>query len=114
MGYHIRELKRAMLDAAFYVLYQDGHPRSAVSCSIDDYCHVHDTAMGEFRLIDAADYSKIVFFRLHDDLTVELLRDLPPELSSAQNDSYDPDLGLIDTSAPLPPRAITMLANSLD
>ena len=69
--------------------------------------------MGEFRLIDAADYSKIVFFRLHDDLTVELLRDLPPELSSAQNDSYDPDR-LIDTSAPLPPRAITMLANSLD
>ncbi len=110
---HILELKRDMLDAAFYVLYQDGHPRSAVLCSIDDYCHVHDTAMGEFRLIGAADYSKIVFFRLHDDFSVELLRDLPPELSSTQNDSYDPDR-LIDTSAPLPPRAITMLANSLD
>ena len=105
---HIHELWTNMLDAAFYVLYQDGHPRSAVLCSIDDYCHVHDTAMGEFRLIGAADYSKIVFFRLHDDFSVELLRDLPPELSSTQNDSYDPDR-LIDSSAPLPPRAITML-----
>ncbi len=105
---HIHELWTNMLDGAFYVLYQDGHPRSAILCSLEPYCTVGDTAMGKFRLIGAADYSKIVFFRLHDDLTVELLRDLPPELSSAQNGSYDPDR-LIDTSAPLPPRAITML-----
>ena len=75
---HIHELWTNMLDSAFYVLYQDGHPRSAILCSIEPYCTVGDTPMGKFRLIGAADYSKIVFFRLHEDLTVELLRDLPP------------------------------------
>ena len=35
-------------------------------------------------------YSDAVIF-VHDDLSVELLRELPPELNDGQNDTYDPE-----------------------
>ena len=107
------ELHTNSLDGFYYVIYEGVRPQIAFMCSEDKNCNVRDTPLDEFLLQRDADYSKIVLFRLLDDLSVELLRDLPPELSSTQNDSYDPER-LIDTSAPLPPRAITMLANSLD
>ena len=102
------ELHTNSLDAIYYVIYEGVRPQIAFMCFEDKNCNVRDTPLDEFLLQRDADYSNIVVFRLLDDLSVELLRDLPPELSSAQNDSYDPER-LIDTSAPLPRRALTML-----
>ena len=51
-------------------------------------------------------------FRLHEDLSVALLHELPTELGIADSENYDP-LRLIDTSAPSPPpRALTMLGEA--
>ena len=83
------------------------------------FCHIHDRCSADDidnpvrSLAELEDFSDVVIFRLHEDLTVELLREIPPELGIADADNYDP-LRLIDTAAPLPPRAITMLGASRD
>ena len=104
----VAELNTNMLDSASYLLYEERRPYSAFLCRIGASCNLNDTAVRNFRLHKDTDYSNVILFWLNDNLSVELLRDLPPELNSVQNDSYDPER-LIDTSAALPSRAITML-----
>ena len=67
-----------------------------------------DVDLSNFNLNESTDFSNLVIFRLHEDLSVELLRELPPELGLDDRGTYDPDR-LIDNAAPLPPRAISML-----
>ena len=62
-------------------------------------------------LSDDEDYGDVVMFQLHDDLSVELLRELPPELREREINRYDPER-LIDASAPIPPRARSLLASA--
>lgn len=100
-----------MFDSAVYLLYGKDRPTAASLCILGEACSVNDIDESLPYLGADTDYSDIVIFRLNDDLSVELLRELPPELGGSSNDSYDPD-GLINTSAPIPPRAHTMLASA--
>ncbi len=95
---------------ALRVVYQDPHLKYAFICIIDKRCFLDEYTTQAFHLKQNADYSNVIFFHLRDDLSVELLRELPPELGSEDNHSYKPDR-LIDASAPIPPRALTMLAS---
>ena len=107
----IGELFKNMFDSAIYMLYQDQRPRYAFLCVLGWRCSTDDINVRERFLKRGNDYSDFVLFRLYNDLSVELLRELPPELNDSQNHTYDPD-PLINTSAPLPPRALTMLASA--
>ena len=107
----VEELRRSMLDGAAYILYGEARPKAAYLCILDRRCSKEDIAIRRGHLEDTIDFSDIVLFRLNDDLSVELLQELPPELGGSSNDTYDPER-LIDTSAPIPPRALTMLASA--
>ena len=104
----ISEFRTNSLDSAIYVLYEDKGPQVTFLCRIDIRCHLDDVSLQRFNLNDVADFSNLVIFRLHEDLRVELLRELPPELGLDDRGSYKPDR-LIDYAASLPPRAVTML-----
>ncbi len=107
----IAELWTNMFDSASYLLYGEDRPMFSSLCILGDACSTDDIDKKLLYLAADTDYSEIVMFRLHDDLSVELLRELPPELGGPNNASYKPDR-LIDTSAPIPPRALTMLASA--
>ncbi len=107
----IAELWTNMFDSASYLLYGEDRPMFSSLCILGDACSTDDIDKKLLYLAADTDYSEIVMFRLNDDLSVELLRELPPELGGPSNDSYKPDR-LIDTSASIPPRALTMLASA--
>ena len=110
----ISELKSNMFDSAIYMLYQERRPGVAFLCTFAERCSRDDTYLRHIErdfLGSGEDYSDVVMFRLHDDLRVELLRALPPELRGRDNVKYDPER-LIDTSAPIPPRAYSLLASA--
>ena len=108
----IWQLEWSMLDSAVYMLYKGRGPKVAFLCKSDGSCsrdNIHKL-VGNRRYLGAdEDYRDVVMFQLHDDLRVELLQELPPELRERERYLYDPGR-LIDPSAPLPPRARTMLA----
>ena len=88
---------------------RSNRPHYAVLCWSERYCNSNDWLLTDFDIADVInDISNLVIFRLHEDLSVELLRELPPELGLDDRGTYDPDR-LIDASVPLPPRAVTML-----
>ncbi len=107
----VSEMRTGMLNSAIAVLYDHEGPNLTFVCIIDKRCFKDELGLLAFHLRDDTDFSDIVIFRLNEDLSVELLRELPPELGGASNASYKPDR-LIDTSAPIPPRALTMLASA--
>ena len=100
-----------MFDSAIYLLYGDYRPMVAALCIKGVGCSTNDIDPSYEFLYEDTNYSNFVIFRLHDDLSVELLRELPSELGGSSNDTYNPER-LIDTSAPIPPRALTMLASA--
>ena len=104
----VSELRTNMLDGSMYVLYSGKGPQVTFLCMIGVWCFPDDVELKNFSLDENTDFSNLVLFRLHEDLSVELLRELPPELGLDDRGTYDPDR-LIDFSAPLPPRAVTML-----
>ncbi|MDE2952380.1 MAG: hypothetical protein OXT68_16650 [Chloroflexota bacterium] len=105
----ILEFESNMLDSAFHVLWQDQGPRFAVFCARQ--CHPSDIDYHQYGLNEGSDFDEMVIFRIYDDLTVELLPELPPEIGGSSKSSYNPGR-LIEASAPLPPRALTMLASA--
>ena len=107
----IGEFGTNMLDSAIYMLYEEHRPMVAAVCVLGDRCSTNDIDTTHKYLDTKTDYSDVVMFWLHDDLSVELLRELPADLGGSNNDTYNPDR-LIDTSAPIPPRALTMLASA--
>ncbi len=107
----IFEFESNMLDSAFHVLWQAESPRFAFLCFLNRRCHPSDIDYDGYVLDEKTSFGELVFFQVRDDLTIELLRDLPPELRDYARDSYNPGR-LIDTSAPIPPRALTMLASA--
>ncbi|MCY4540258.1 MAG: hypothetical protein OXE52_18735 [Chloroflexi bacterium] len=100
-----------MFDSAIYLLYGEGRPMVSSLCILGEACSTNDIDASLGYLDVDTDYSDIVIFRLNDDLSVELLPELPPELGWPNNDTYNPER-LIDRSAPVPPRALTMLASA--
>ena len=101
-----------MFDSAVFMLYQDRSSQGRLSLRLWRGAAAQTIlTCGKSYLKNGTDYSDFVMFRLYDDLSVELLHGLPPELDDGQNDTYDPE-PLIDTSAPIPPRALTMLASA--
>lgn len=104
----ISEFGTNMLDGAIYVLYDGNGPQFTFLCVIGVRCLLDDVSLSVFNLHEGTVFSNLVLFRLHQDLTVELLRELPPELGLDDRGSYNPDR-LIDYAAPLPPRAVSML-----
>ena len=111
---NMNEFKSNMLDGAFYALYQDKRPQFAFLCRINlyRYCHTDDIELPWFHLQQDTNYRDVALLRLYDDGSVELLYELPQELSSADGGGYDVNR-LVQTSAPLPPRAATMLGSAL-
>ena len=105
----IDELWTHMFDSSIYLLYGDDRPKFSSLCILGEACSTNDIDKTLRHLDENTNYSEIVIFQLQDDLSVELLRELPPELGGASNATYNP-ARLIDASAPLPPRALTMLA----
>lgn len=104
------ELWTCMLDSAIYLIYQEARPKVAYLCPLGASCSTNDIRIAEDELHPDTDYSDIVLFRLDEDLSAELLRELPTELGGKQNKTYHPER-LIDTSAPMPPRAHLFLGN---
>ena len=102
----VSELSTNMFTSALYRLYQGAGPRYGLLCYKRYTCSADK--IDSFDLRSLNDLSHVALFRLHDDLSVELLREIPPELAIANPESYNPD-ALIDVDAPLPRRAITML-----
>ena len=109
----IDELWTHMFDSAIYILYGEGRPMVSSLCILGEACSTNDIDESLPYLGADTDYSDVVIFRLYDDLSVELLRELPPELGGTDNESYNPGR-LIDTSAPMPARALSMLASVHD
>lgn len=107
----VSEFRTNAFHSALQVVYQDADLRYAFICIIDKRCFLDEYTSQEFHLHKDLDYSNVVLFRLRDDLSVELLRELPPELGGEVNDSYSPER-LIDSSAPIPSRAFTMLSSA--
>ena len=105
----ISDLWSNMLDSAIFVLYPEGRPSISILCRFRDSCSRDDLSKSIRGIEDVTDFSKYVLFRLHDDLSVELLPRLPTELDSALNHTYNPER-LINRSAPIPPRAYTLLS----
>ena len=106
---HIYDFRRATFNASMWILYQDQRPSYSVLCWDGRMCNSSDWGDEDFDIRDiVADIERLVLMRLHEDLSVELLRELPPELGLDARGSYNPDR-LIDYAAPLPPRAVTML-----
>ena len=106
---HIYDFRRATFNASMWILYQDQRPSYSVLCWDGRMCNSSDWGDEDFDVRDiVTDASQLVLMRLHEDLTVELLRELPPELGLDDRGSYNPDR-LIDYAAPLPPRAVSML-----
>ena len=106
---HIYDFRRATFNASMWILYQDQRPSYSVLCWDGRMCNSSDWGDEDFDIRDiVTDASQLVLMRLHEDLTVELLRELPPELGLDDRGSYNPDR-LIDYAAPPPPRAVSML-----
>ncbi len=107
----IKELHSNMLDAAIFMLYQEGRPKVAALCMVAENCGSSDIDISADWLAQTEDFGDVVFFRLHEDLRTELLLAFPPELLERDDANYDPSR-LIDFAAPIPPRAMTMLASA--
>ena len=105
----IKELHANMLDSAIYMLYQQGRPGVAFLCLFSETCGSSDIDISSDFLASGDDYDDVVIFRLHEDLRTELLMQAPDELLLQGEVNYEPSR-LIDFSAPLPPRALTMLS----
>ena len=109
---YLYPFRRGTFDSAVHLLYQDRRPRLAVLCWDGGKCNPYDNELADYDISDVVtDVSKLVLLRLHEDLTVELLYEVPGELGIENVNTYNPDL-LIDTSAPLPSRAVAMLASA--
>lgn len=110
----IRELRYNMFNSAIYMLYQDRRPQVSFMCILGLGCSRDDNYLQyidrDFLGPDET-YSDVVMFQLHDDLRAELLRELPPALREREVNLYNPER-LIDESAPLPPRARSLLASA--
>ena len=110
----VHELNWNVFDSALYILYQERRPLAASLCIHDHRCSRYDTILRftnrDFLSADE-DYHDVVIFQLHEDLRVELLLELPPELRERAVNRYDPER-FIDASAPLPPRARSLLASA--
>ena len=108
---------RNTLHRVLIALYHDKSPAEATLCwDGGASCNIRIGDMYTTAITDTLalrDLSEFVFFRLHDDLRVELLRELPPELGIVNAESYQPERH-IDFDAPLPTRAITMLGMTRD
>ncbi|MCY4073499.1 MAG: hypothetical protein OXG60_19580, partial [Chloroflexi bacterium] len=107
----VSEFRTRAFLSALRVVYQDPDLKHAFTCIVDKRCFLDEYSTKAFHLKQNTDYSNVVLFRLHEDLKVELLHELPPELGGSSNDSYNPDR-LIDKSAPMPPRAFTTLTSA--
>ena len=107
----VSEFRTNLPNAAFRVLYEGKGPKLTFLCILEKRCFAGERDSPEYHLDVDTDFSNVVLFYIHDDLSVELLRELPPELGGTDNESYNPDR-LIDTSAPMPPRALSMLASA--
>lgn len=109
----IREMRYNMFESAIYMLYQDSRPLASFMCIYDLGCSRDDNYLQyvdrDFLSADET-YNDVVMFQLHDDLRVELLLELPPELREREINHYDPER-LIDSSAPVSPRARSLLAS---
>ena len=107
----VKELDTNMFDSAMYMMYQQGRPRVAFFCIVGEYCGSSDIDINRDFFETGSDFSDVVIFLLHEDLSVELLAELPPELLGRGDAVYDP-AALIDGSAPIPPRALSMLGSA--
>ncbi len=95
----------------FYILYQDGHPSFVSLCNTDleITCLISGDELVEKIPDEDYVFQNLILYRLHEDLTVELLDELPAEFNFAVHGGYYPHR-LYNPDAPIPPRAITMLA----
>ena len=107
----VRELSTKMLNSAIYVLYQKKSPNQAIFCIFGDDCYPRDGELTDIEFQNDSDYSNIVLFRLNEDLSVELHYELPSELGAEDNKTYNVGR-LVELTAPIPPRANSMLGLS--
>ncbi len=108
----IYDFRRFTFGSAINVLYGKSAPRLSVLCWGGRYCSSVYGGMNDHDLANVvSDASKLLLFRLYEDLSVELLRTIPSELGISDRDNYDAGR-LIDTSASVPSRAKKMLSSA--
>ena len=97
----------------FYILYQEGHPLFVSLCitDLEMTCAISGDELNEKIPDEDYVFQNLILYRLHDDLTVELLDELPAEFNYAVQRGYYPHQ-LYNPDASIPPRAITMLATA--
>ena len=97
---HIEELKSNMIGSALYVVYGGGVSGLGSMCLSAENCHP---------ISDWADHlADTLVFLLHDDLSLELVREPQSIFSEFDDQTYDVTR-LYNPDAPLPQRAYTML-----
>ena len=108
----IGQFEWSMLDSAVYMLCQGRGPKvtsrfkSSGWRSRDNISNL----VGSRDFLSAVeDYADVVIIQLHEDLRVDLLRELPPELRERAVNRYVPERP-VDAAGPLPPRARSLLA----
>ncbi len=104
-----------VLQNMFYVLYQDAYPAFSSFCQIGvvSSCEINGGGLFSYDAAKGFEFRDLLVFRLYNDLSVELLNELPGEFDFTVVDEYHPN-ELYNPEAPLPPRAITMLGASPD
>ncbi len=97
---HIEEMKSNMIGSALYVVYSGGVSGLGSMCLSAENCHP---------ISDWADHlADTLVFLLHDDLSLELVREPQTIFSEFDDQTYDVTR-LYNPDAPLPQRAYTML-----
>ena len=101
------------LYSMLYVLYQDGYPPYVSFCQIglDSTCKISGAELTDYNADKGFDFQDLLLFRLSDDLSVELLDKLSAAFDFAVDSHYHPNQ-LYNPDAPIPPRALTMLASA--
>ncbi len=113
-AHNIYEVSRSyLLYRMFVVLNPESIPAYASFCQIgeESKCRISSSILVNYNAAQGFEFRDLIVFRLNSDLSIQLLDELPSDFGFTVLGEYKPDR-LIDTSAPIPPRALTMLASA--
>ena len=111
---NIYEISRSyLLYRMLHVLNPDGYPTFASFCQIgsESKCRTSSSVLVNHDTATGFEFNDLLVFRLYNDLSVQLLDVLPAEFGFTVVGEYGPN-SLYNPDAPIPPRALTMLASA--
>ncbi len=113
-AHNIYELSRSyLLYRMLVVLNPEGIPAYASFCQIGEErkCRISSSILVNYNAANGFEFRDLIVFRLYSDLSIQLLDELPTNFEFTIVGEYGPET-LYNSSAPIPPRALTMLASA--